>query len=224
MKGAVPHNTSMHLPACEICNATSYDRYCKVQTQRPCQVHNTSWHPSFVVTASSRYRSSSFFVLSWWRSCKQVTFRGDTELPQLVSSAVIGSGFIVMVLVLRLYLGYSHVGSRLLSASVEYEETGWYDGQVWVKSPAMLMRDRLLGIYQVKPTLEKLKASLLGLSGVWLGSEAVAHIGERITLRGSSSRWPARAGKMHSRHTMVTNSLSTAQVALCRCNSSKLPS
>lgn len=32
--------------------------------------------------------------------------------------------------VLRLYLGFSHVGSRLLSATVVYEETGWYDGQV----------------------------------------------------------------------------------------------
>jgi len=27
------------------------------------------------------------------------------------------------------------VGQRLLSASVEYEETGWYDGQVFVKPP-----------------------------------------------------------------------------------------
>ncbi len=39
---------------------------------------------------------------------------------------------------------------RLLSATVEYEETGWYDGQVWVKTPQMLMRDRLLGTYQVR--------------------------------------------------------------------------
>ena len=31
---------------------------------------------------------------------------------------------------LRIYLGWSYVGDRLLSAAVEYEETGWYDGQV----------------------------------------------------------------------------------------------
>jgi hypothetical protein len=38
--------------------------------------------------------------------------------------------FVVTVLVLRIYLGWQHVGARLLSATVEYEETGWYDGQV----------------------------------------------------------------------------------------------
>jgi hypothetical protein len=26
--------------------------------------------------------------------------------------------------------GWQHVGDRLISATVEYEETGWYDGQV----------------------------------------------------------------------------------------------
>lgn len=31
--------------------------------------------------------------------------------------------------------GWSYVGDRLLSAVVPYEETGWYDGQLWVKPP-----------------------------------------------------------------------------------------
>jgi hypothetical protein len=31
--------------------------------------------------------------------------------------------------------GWSYVGDRLLSAVVPYEETGWYDGQMWVKPP-----------------------------------------------------------------------------------------
>jgi hypothetical protein len=33
-------------------------------------------------------------------------------VPQVLASAGIGSGFITMVLVLRLYIGYSHVNSR----------------------------------------------------------------------------------------------------------------
>ena len=31
--------------------------------------------------------------------------------------------------------GWSYVGDRLLSAVIPYEETGWYDGQMWVKPP-----------------------------------------------------------------------------------------
>ncbi|KAF9617701.1 hypothetical protein IFM89_038201 [Coptis chinensis] len=49
-----------------------------------------------------------------------------------------------------MYLGWAYVGNRLLSATVEYEETGWYDGQVWIKSAQVLARDRLLGSYSIK--------------------------------------------------------------------------
>jgi hypothetical protein len=49
------------------------------------------------------------------------------------------------------------VGDRLLTASLEYEETGWYDGQVFVKPPEVLTRDRLLGTYEVKPVLARLR-------------------------------------------------------------------
>nr|TKW26148.1 hypothetical protein SEVIR_3G167700v2 [Setaria viridis] len=42
-----------------------------------------------------------------------------------------GSGILAVTLaVVRMYLGWAYVGNRLLSATVEYEETGWYDGQV----------------------------------------------------------------------------------------------
>ena len=37
-----------------------------------------------------------------------------------------------------------------------------YDGQTFVKPPEVLTRDRLLGTYEVKPTLTRLKATLLG--------------------------------------------------------------
>lgn len=66
--------------------------------------------------------------------------------------------------VLRIYLGWAYVGNRLLSATVEYEETGWYDGQIWVKTPEVLARDRLLGSFTVKPVLSRVKLTLVGLA------------------------------------------------------------
>ena len=47
--------------------------------------------------------------------------------PGTVSSGIF---FVVTLVVVRLYLGWAYVGNRLLSATVKYEETGWYDGQV----------------------------------------------------------------------------------------------
>jgi len=91
-------------------------------------------------------------------------------------SAAVGSGFVVAVVVLRIYLGWSYVGERLLSAAVPYEETGWYDGETFVKPPEVLTRDRLLGMYEVKPVMSKLRTTLIG-TGAALGVCAVALTG-----------------------------------------------
>ncbi|KAK9810770.1 hypothetical protein WJX73_006093 [Symbiochloris irregularis] len=84
---------------------------------------------------------------------------------QFVLSGATGALAVVAVAVIRIYLGWSYVGNRLLSAAVDYEESGWYDGQVFVKPPEVLARDRLLGTYEVKPTLERLKTTLLATGG-----------------------------------------------------------
>lgn len=76
------------------------------------------------------------------------------------SSGVLAVTFAVV----RMYLGWAYVGNRLLSATVEYEETGWYDGQIWVKTAEVLARDRLLGSFSVKPVLGRLKITLVGLA------------------------------------------------------------
>ena len=72
------------------------------------------------------------------------------------------------VLVVRIYLGWNYVGTRLMSAAIEYEETGWYDGQIFVKPNEVLTRDRLLGLYEVKPIIAKLRGTLLGSGGLLL--------------------------------------------------------
>nr|YP_010156015.1 putative chloroplast RF36 [Cumathamnion serrulatum]QQY85341.1 putative chloroplast RF36 [Cumathamnion serrulatum] len=57
----------------------------------------------------------------------------------------------------RLYLGWSYIIKRLLSATIFYEESGWYDGQLWIKTANNLTRDRLVGLYQVLPFINRLK-------------------------------------------------------------------
>jgi hypothetical protein len=50
-----------------------------------------------------------------------VTFEWPTEPVPFLAAASIGSSLIVTVTLLRLYLGWSFVGNRLLSATIEYE-------------------------------------------------------------------------------------------------------
>ena len=59
--------------------------------------------------------------------------------------------------ILRLYLDWLYIYDRLMNASVTYEESGWYDGQTWIKTNEVLIQDRLIGVYEVLPILEKLQ-------------------------------------------------------------------
>lgn len=95
------------------------------------------------------------------------TFDPLKQPLEFVMSGATGSLVVVAVASLRIYLGWKYVGDRLLTAALEYEETGWYDGQVFVKPPEVLARDRLLGMYEVRPVLQRLRTTLSG-SGVAL--------------------------------------------------------
>lgn len=74
----------------------------------------------------------------------------DSDPSKKILTAISSGIFVVILAVVRMYLGWAYVGNRLLSATVEYEETGWYDGQIWVKPAEILARDRLLGSFSVR--------------------------------------------------------------------------
>ncbi|KAJ4714759.1 DUF1230 family protein [Melia azedarach] len=90
------------------------------------------------------------------------SFDPSREPLRFALAAGTGTLFLVSLIVLRIYLGWTYVGDRLLSAVIPYEESGWYDGQMWVKPPEVLARDRLLGAYKVKPVIKMLKQTLVG--------------------------------------------------------------
>lgn len=92
------------------------------------------------------------------------SFAPKKHLGQFLLSGAAGATFILALILLRLYLGWSYVRSRLKSTTVDYEESGWYDGQVWTKTPEILMRDRLLVTHQVEPILRRLKQTFAVLA------------------------------------------------------------
>ena len=74
---------------------------------------------------------------------------------------IISSSFVILTLfVLRFYLAWEYIYNRLMNASVNYEESGWYDGQTWIKTNEILMQDRLVGSYEVLPIVTRLRLTL----------------------------------------------------------------
>ncbi|CAK6694637.1 MAG: hypothetical protein RLZZ213_564 [Cyanobacteriota bacterium] len=92
---------------------------------------------------------------------------------QLVLAGMVAAVALPMLLLVRQWLGWNYVHRRLVSERVEYEESGWYDGQVWEKPLAWRQQDLLVAQHQVQPVLRRLQqgaalAVILALVGASL--------------------------------------------------------
>ena len=71
---------------------------------------------------------------------------------------------------LRLYFGWNHIFKRLTSEKVEYEESGWYDGQIWIKPINLKEKESLIASKEVKPILKNvIQISSIILSFLLIG-------------------------------------------------------
>lgn len=87
------------------------------------------------------------------------------KLPLQFSLSGAGLATVLPGLVLiRLYFGWVYIRDRLKTAVIEYEESGWYDGQTWEKTDEILQRDRLIATYEVAPILGRLHQVFGGLA------------------------------------------------------------
>lgn len=92
---------------------------------------------------------------------------------QFILCGTAGASVGVVLAVVRLYLGWSYVCERLVSPTIFYEESGWYDGQTWTKPKEVLTRDRLIVTYQVQPILKRLQRTFGGLALLLLAAGVV---------------------------------------------------
>jgi Conserved in the green lineage and diatoms 27 len=75
-------------------------------------------------------------------------------------SGALGALVLPVLALIQLYVGWAHVGGRLRQTTVPYEESGWYDGQLWVKPEEVSNRDRLIVDYEVQPVLQRIRRTL----------------------------------------------------------------
>jgi len=109
------------------------------------------------------------FVLFLIISSGSVYFK--TSLLKYTLLSFFSSLSIPLLISIRLYLGWNHIFKRLTSEKVEYEESGWYDGQVWEKPLVLKEKESLIASLEVKPILKNLIQifsiiSVLALSGI----------------------------------------------------------
>ena len=94
----------------------------------------------------------------------------NTYLFRYIFLSFFGSLSIPLLITIRLFLGWSHIHKRLTSEIIEYEESGWYDGQIWIKPIQLKEKESLIASIEVKPILKNLtQATSVIISLILLG-------------------------------------------------------
>ena len=80
----------------------------------------------------------------------------DTYIFKYIFLSFFGSLSVPLLITIRLLLGWNHIYKRLSSERIEYEESGWYDGQIWLKPLELREKESLIASIEVKPILKNL--------------------------------------------------------------------
>ena len=105
---------------------------------------------SFTISYGSDYLRSNIIELSF------VSFTASLLLP--------------ILLLIRQWLSWVYIYKRLNSETIEYEESGWYDGQIWERPIEWRAKDLLIAQHQIKPIINHLEMIIIFLLAVILSS------------------------------------------------------
>jgi Conserved in the green lineage and diatoms 27 len=126
-----------------------------------------SWFFGWVKLAPAKYITKLIWVGVWslivTAPLAAASFPIAKYPIQFGICAIGGSLVFIILAAIRLYLGWVYVKNRLYGESIFYEESGWYDGQTWIKTPEILTRDRLLVSYEIQPILRRIKITFFAL-------------------------------------------------------------
>jgi hypothetical protein len=152
---------------------SNFSSFCPVpKEQQPINEYQelqSSWFFGWVKLAPGKYIIKLIWVGIWslivTAPLAAASFPIAKYPIQFGICAIGGSLVVVMLAAIRLYLGWIYVKGRLDGESIFYEESGWYDGQTWLKTPEILTRDRLLVSYEIQPILKRIKLTFITLFG-----------------------------------------------------------
>jgi hypothetical protein len=103
------------------------------------------------------------WLISWLISgpVSAASFEPGRDPIPFLGWAAAGACILPTLAVIRLWLGWAYIRKRLFATQVFYEESGWYDGQIWEKNPEMLDQDRLVALYEVQPLLQRMQWTIV---------------------------------------------------------------
>jgi len=141
--------------------------------QRPLNEFNSirnSWIISWpFLERSIFYRKLIFSWLFFTPISLTISYGSDylkSNISEFIFISLIASLAFPILLLIRQWLSWVYIYKRLNSENIEYEESGWYDGQTWEKPINWRAKDLLVAQHQIKPILNHLEVILILLISV----------------------------------------------------------
>ena len=147
------------------------------QNQRPLNEFNSirnSWIISWPIQPKNIfYRKLLFSWIFTLPISLTISYGSDylkNNLFELIFISLTASLAFPILLLIRQWLSWVYIYKRLNSENIEYEESGWYDGQTWEKPIDWRAKDLLIAQYQIKPVLNHLEVIIVLLTSVIISS------------------------------------------------------
>ena len=145
--------------------------------QRPLNEFNSirnSWIISWpFLERNIFYSKLTFSWLMITPVCLTISYGSDylkNKPVELIFISFTASIAFPILLLIRQWLSWSYIYKRLNSENIEYEESGWYDGQTWEKPIDWRAKDLLIAQYQIKPVINHLEVIIVLLLSVTVSS------------------------------------------------------
>ena len=146
-----------------------YKNICPVPiNQRPLNEYNSiknSWLISWpLLEKSIFYRKLIFSWLIITPISLTISFGSDylkNNIFELAFVSFTASLAFPILLLIRQWLSWIYIYKRLNSENIEYEESGWYDGQIWEKPIDWRAKELLIAQHQIKPMLNHLEVIII---------------------------------------------------------------
>ena len=138
------------------------------QDQRPLNEFNSirnSWINSWPLQEKKVFYRKLFFCWFFITPISLVISYGSDYLKnnifELTIISITSSLLFPLLLLSRQWLSWLYIYKRLNSENIEYEESGWYDGQIWEKPIDWRAKDLLIAQHQIKPILNHLEKIII---------------------------------------------------------------
>ena len=154
------------------------------QNQRPINEFNSirnSWIISWpFLERNIFYRKLMFSWLFITPVSLTISYGSDylkNNIFELIFLSFTASLAFPILILIRQWLSWVYIYKRLNSEKIEYEESGWYDGQTWEKPISWRAKDLLIAQHQIKPILNHLELLIILLTSVTLSSFLFIYFG-----------------------------------------------